>query len=145
MEMRAAGGRGGRLGPATRERLDWLAGLCRLSWREEEILALLIGLDDSEPARRWWSPRALAERLGPSELAARQRSESDAPQRSESDARQRSESGAWQRSDGEARAADETIVAAALAPAAALTQWGLVRSDGARVIVNLRIAQFLLG
>ena len=113
MEMRADGvGGGGRMGAATRERLDFLAGLCLLSWREEQILALLSGLDESEPPRRWWSARALAERLA---------------------------------ADARERAADETVVAAALAPGAALTEWGLVRSDGARVTVNARIAQFLLG
>src|SRR5437899_1796910 len=103
MEMRADGG--GRLCRATRERLGWLAGLCSLSAREEHILALLLGLDDAEPARRWCSPRALSDLLD----------------------------------------RDETLVAAALAPSAQLTQWGLVRTDGNRVTVNLRIAQFLLG
>jgi len=116
MEMRAGGG---HLGRATRERLDWLAGLCLLSWREEQILALLIGPDGDEPARRWWSPQALAERMGASAGE---------------------HAGHASLSPG-----DETVVAAALAAGAPLTEWGLVRSDGARVTVNLRIARFLLG
>jgi hypothetical protein len=132
MEMRADGVGGGRPNTgsrrAARERLDWLAGLCSLSWQEEQILALLMGLDDGEPARRWWLPRALAERLA---LGARERPDLGARERPDLGARERS--------------SDETVVAAALAPGAALTQWGLVRTDGTRVTVNLRIAQFLLG
>jgi hypothetical protein len=110
MDMRAdVTGVVGRNGPATRKRLEWLAGLCLLSWREEQMLALLIGLGDAEPARRWWSKRALADHFA---------------------------------SDGKA---DATVVAAALSPDAGLCKWGLVRTDGDRVAVNLRIARFLLG
>src|SRR5437588_11715004 len=97
MEMRAGGG---SLGRAARERLDWLAGLCLLAWPEEQILGLLLGLDDGEPAQRWWSPPALAERLA---LGARNRPDLGARKRPDLGARERPDLGARKRPDLGAR------------------------------------------
>jgi hypothetical protein len=65
MEMTEAAVDGARAarGQGTRERLAWLVGLCLLSWRQEQILATLIGLGGDEPALAWWTRAALATRL----------------------------------------------------------------------------------
>jgi hypothetical protein len=42
-------------------------------------------------------------------------------------------------------ALDEDVVAAQLLPTAPLRDWGLVRCDGGRIALNLRIARFLAG
>ncbi|MDB4970374.1 MAG: hypothetical protein JWN44_6063 [Myxococcales bacterium] len=103
MEMRAVRD-GEGLDPATRDRLEWLAGLCLLSWREQQILARLVAAAVGQSAGE------RGERVG-------------------------------------ARAGLETVglAAGALARDSALTQWGLVRSVGARLTLNARIARFLLG
>jgi hypothetical protein len=42
-------------------------------------------------------------------------------------------------------ALEESVVAAELLPSAPLRHWGLVRCDGGRIALNLRIARFLAG